>query len=135
MTWTVGPIDLERNPEKVSKKASQALKSVTILGQNPFLYSLGSKPAVVSFEVWLSDNNAISLAEIERNTDIQPIRLTGADEYDGFYYVSGVNEVTKAGFVGYKFMKVELYLYGGLGSYIQGSKITSLSSVTNDWGI
>jgi len=136
MTWSIGPVELDRNPYKVSRKGSQSLKSISIIGQNPFIYSLGSKPLVLSLEVYLSELTSDELVELERNTSIQPIRVVSDDtEYNGFYYISAVSEDKRGGLMNYKLMKFELYLYGGLGSYTQGYRITDLEEVENDWGI
>jgi len=137
MTWSIGPVELDRNPQRVSRKSSQSLKSISIIGQNPFTYSLGSKPLVLSLEVYLSELTSVELVELERNTSVQPIRVVGGNdtEYNGFYYISAVSEDKRGGLLNYKLMKVELYLYGGLGSYIQGYRITNLDEVENDWNI
>jgi len=135
MTWIVGSVELDRNPQRVSRKSSQALKTVEMIG-NPFVYSLGSKPLVMSLEAYLSETTSVELVELERNTSVQPIRVVSDDtEYDGFYYISAVSEDKRGGPPGYKLVKVELYLYGGLGSYTQGYRLNSLEKVTNDWGI
>jgi len=136
VTWSIGPVELDRNPHKVSRKGSQSLKSISIWGQNPFIYPLGSKPLVLSLEVHLSELTSNELVELERNTSIQPVRVVSDDtEYDGFYYINAVSEDKRGGLMNYKLMKVELYLYGGLGSYTQGYRITDLEEVENDWGI
>jgi len=136
MTWSIGSVELDRNPQRISRKVSQSLKTISIIGQNPFIYSLGSKPLVLSLEVYLSELTSVELVELERNTSVQPVRVVSDDtEYDGFYFISAVSEDKRGGSVNYKLMKVELYLYGGLGSYIQGYRITDLSTVTNDWNI
>ena len=136
MTWSIGSVELDRNPQRVSRKGSQSLKTISIFGQNPFIYSLGSKPLVLSLEVYLSELTSNELVELERNTSVQPVRVVSDDtEYDGFYFISAVSEDKRGGLLNYKLMKVELYLYGGLGSYTQGYRVTDLSMVTNDWGI
>jgi len=136
MTWSIGPVELDRNPQKVSRKGSQSLKSIPIVNQNPFIYSLGSKPLVMSLEAYLSEITSVELVELERNTLVQPIRVVSEDtEYDGFYFISAISEDKEGGPPGYKLIKVELYLYGGLGSYTQGYRVTNLSKVTNDWNI
>ncbi|RLI87762.1 MAG: hypothetical protein DRP01_01135 [Archaeoglobales archaeon] len=136
MTWHLGSIELDRNPRKVSRKSSQSLKSIPIVNQNPFIYSLGSKPLVLSLEAHLSETTSVELMELERNTLVQPIRVVSDDtEYDGFYFISAISEDKRGGPPGYKLVKVELYLYGGLGSHTQGYRVTNLSKVTNDWNI
>lgn len=111
------------------------IKSVTV-GDNPFMYSIGIAPTIISFDVWVQTPTDQELYELSKNRDIQPIRIVAhTTKYSGFYYVrTGVGE-EKGGPGVWVRTKIECYLYGTTGSHISSYSISDLDEVSNDWGI
>jgi len=136
MTWSIGPITLSRAPTSIRDRAPQQIKGIVVSGFNPYVYPLGVNIQVLTLEwLYLPNKEAIELKELARNLGVQPIRIVGENEYQGFYYINvGVTQA-QGGNVNTKRVRIECYKVGGLGYYQHGLRITDLSEVTNDWDI
>ena len=134
MTWTIGPIEIE-NPTRVSRKSTHSIKTVNV-GDWPFMFSVGISPVVVSLEAWVTSATEQELYELSVNRNYQPVRIVDPDHRRcGYYFIRSQAGDERGGIVNWILTKIECYLYGGTGQYVDGYRLTGLTTVTNDWGI
>ena len=132
--WLIGPVEID-NPRVVRRKTTHNIQTVNV-GDWPFLFSVGISPVVLTVEVYVNDLREQELYELSLNRNVQPVRIVDDDHRrSGFYYIRTHSGEERGGIVNWELTSIECYLYGGLGRYVQGYRVSNLETVTNDWGI
>ena len=132
--WLIGPVEVE-NPLRVSRKTTHALQKISA-GDWPILLSIGVEPVVLTLDLFVQNGTEQELYELSLNRSMQPIRIVDEDHRrSGYYYIRSQAGEERGGVVNWITTRVDCYLFGGLGQFVSGFRVTDLEKVENDWNI